>query len=61
MSLVIRLMMTPAFSSVKKSSERRCRWRKMVIRRSFMTQEASRPVTRTWPHCAADDTATAAR
>ena len=43
MSLVIRLMTTPAFSSVKKSSERRCRWRKTVIRRSFMTHEARRP------------------
>ena len=26
MSLVIRVMITPAFSSVKKSSDSRCRW-----------------------------------
>ncbi len=57
MSLVIRLMTTPAFSSVKKSRERRCRWRKTVIRRSFMTQEARRPVTRAWPHWAVPETA----
>ena len=56
MSLVIRLMTTPAFSSVKKSSESRCRWRKTLIRRSFMTQEASRPVTRACPYCAPPDT-----
>ena len=46
MSLVMRLMTTPAFSSVKKSSESRWRWRKIVMRRSFMTHEARRPVTR---------------
>ena len=48
MSLVIRLMITPAFSSVKKPSDSRCRWVKIVTRRSFMTQAAIRPVTRTW-------------
>ena len=51
-SLVIRLMTTPAFSSVKKSRERRCRWRNTVTRRSFMTHEARRPVTLAWPHWA---------
>ena len=56
MSLVMRLMTTPAFSSVKKSSESRCRWRKTLIRRSFMTHEARRPVTRAWPHCALPET-----
>jgi hypothetical protein len=61
MSLVILLMTTPAFSSVKKSRESRWRWRKMVTRRSFITHEARRPVTRTWPHCAAAEMATAAR
>ena len=45
MSLVIRVMTTPAFSSVKKSRERRWRWVKTLTRRSFMTQAASRPVT----------------
>ena len=45
MSLVIRLMTTPAFSSVKKPSERRCRWAKTLTRRSFITQAARRPVT----------------
>ena len=48
MSLVIRLMITPAFSSVKKSSDSRWRWVKTLTRRSFMTQAASRPVTWTW-------------
>ena len=48
MSLVIRLMITPAFSSVKKPSERRWRWAKTLTRRSFITQAASRPVTLTW-------------
>ncbi len=45
MSLVIRVMITPAFSAVKKSSDRRCRWVKILIRRSFITPAASRPVT----------------
>ena len=48
MSLVIRLMTTPAFSSVKKPSESRWRWAKTLTRRSFITQAASRPVTWTW-------------
>ena len=52
MSLVMRLMTTPAFSSVKKSSESRWRWRNTVMRRSFMTHDARRPVTRAWPHWA---------
>ena len=38
MSLVIRVMITPAFSSVKKSSDRRWRWVKTLTRRSFITQ-----------------------
>ena len=45
MSLVIRLMRTPAFSSVKKSSDRRWRCVKTLTRRSFMTPAARRPVT----------------
>ena len=48
MSLVIRVMITPAFSSVKKSSDSRCRWVKTLTRRSFITQAARRPVTFTW-------------
>ena len=56
MSLVMRLMTTPAFSSVKKSSESRWRWRNTLMRRSFMTHEARRPVTRAWPHCAPPET-----
>ena len=48
MSLVIRVMSTPAFSSVKKSSDSRWRWANTFTRRSFMTQAASRPVTFTW-------------
>ena len=47
MSLVIRLMTTPAFSSVKNPSERRWRWAKTLTRRSFITQAARRPVTLT--------------
>ena len=47
MSLVIRVMTTPAFSSVKKSRDRRWRCEKTLTRRSFMTHAASRPVTRT--------------
>ena len=54
MSLVIRLMTTPAFSSVKKPSERRCRWAKTLTRRSFITQAARRPVTWTWKRWAND-------
>ena len=61
MSLVIRLMTTPAFSSVKKSSERRCRWAKTLTRRSFMTQAASRPVTWTWNRWAREVTTTKTR
>ena len=56
MSLVMRLMTTPAFSSVKKSSESRWRCRKTLMRRSFMTHEASRPVTRACPYCAPAET-----
>ncbi len=51
MSLVIRDMTTPAFSSVKNPSERRWRWAKTLTRRSFITQAASRPVTWTWNRC----------
>ncbi len=56
MSLVMRLMTTPAFSSVKKSSESRCRWRNTVMRRSFMTHEARLPVTLACPHWAPAET-----
>ena len=45
MSLVIRVMITPAFSAVKKSSDSRCRWVKTLTRRSFITHAANRPVT----------------
>ena len=61
MSLVMRLMTTPAFSSVKKSSESRCRWRNTFMRRSFMTHEARRPVTRACPYCALPETMMATR
>ena len=61
MSLVIRVMTTPAFSSVKKSSERRWRWVKTFTRRSFITQAASRPVTWTWARWATQLAATARR
>ena len=44
MSLVIRLMRTPAFSSVKKSRLSRWRWVNTRIRRRCMTRAASRPV-----------------
>jgi hypothetical protein len=57
MSLVMRLMTTPAFSSVKKSRDSRWRCRNTVMRRSFMTHEARRPVTRACPHCAVPETA----
>ncbi len=45
MSLVMRDMTTPAFSSVKKLRDRRWRWAKIFTRRSFITQAANRPVT----------------
>ena len=48
MSLVMRVMTTPAFSAVKKSSDSRCRCEKTLTRRSFMTPAANRPVTLTW-------------
>ena len=48
MSLVIRDMTTPAFSSVKNPSESRWRWANTLTRRSFITQAASRPLTWTW-------------
>ena len=54
MSLVIRLMTTPAFSSVKKPSDRRWRWAKTLTRRSFITQAARRPVTWTWNRWASE-------
>ena len=57
MSLVMRVMTTPAFSSVKKPSDRRWRWAKTFTRRSFMTQAASRPVTWTVKRWAAAVTA----
>ena len=61
MSLVMRVMITPAFSSVKKSSDRRWRWAKTLTRRSFMTPAASRPVTRTWARWVTEVNATKAR
>ena len=61
MSLVMRVMITPAFSSVKKSSDSRCRWVKTLTRRSFMTRAASRPVTLTWTRWASAVTATETR
>jgi hypothetical protein len=48
MSLVIRDMITPAFSSVKKPSESRWRWANTLTLRSFITQAANRPDTCTW-------------
>ena len=45
MSLVIRLIKTPAFSSVKKSRLSRWKWVKTRSRRSCITREAKVPVT----------------
>jgi hypothetical protein len=52
MSLVIRLMSTPAFSSVKKSRLRRCRCVNTKIRSRCMTRAASRPEASTNARCA---------
>ena len=61
MSLVIRVMTTPAFSAVKKSSDRRCRCEKTLTRRSFITPAASRPVTFTRARWVTEVKATKAR
>ena len=47
MSLVIRLIKTPAFSSVKKSRLSRWNCVKTRMRRSCMTRDESLPVTLT--------------
>jgi hypothetical protein len=47
MSLVMRLIKTPAFSSVKKSRLSRWNWVKTRMRRSCMTRDESLPVTST--------------
>ncbi len=44
MSLVMRVMSRPAFSSVKKSSDRRWKWEKTRTRSSYMSVSPSRPV-----------------
>ena len=61
MSLVMRVMTTPAFSAVKKSSDRRCRWENTLTRRSFITPAANRPVTLTSARCVMEVKATKAR
>ncbi len=61
MSLVIRLITTPAFSSVKKPRESRWRWAKTLTRRSFITQAARRPLTLTWKRWASAVAATKSR
>ena len=61
MSLVIRVMTTPAFSSVKKSSPSRWRWVKTRTRRWCITREASRPDALTWDRWAIEPMATTTR
>ena len=46
MSLVIRVMTRPAFSSVKNDSDSRWRWENTRTRRSNMRRSPRRPVTR---------------
>ena len=59
MSLVILVMITPAFSSVKKSSDRRWRWAKILTRRSTSRPWPIRPVHATRAPLATAVTATA--
>ncbi len=47
MSLVIRVISTPAFSSVKKSSDSRWKWEKTRTRKPYMSRSPRRPVCAT--------------